>query len=61
VRFEIGPRGQVVSAERMGESKADPTLERCILDAVKALRFPAPEGGGYVTVTYPFLVHITGG
>lgn len=60
VRFAIDPRGRVASAEQVGQSRADRKHEQCVLDAVKAMEFPAPEGDGYVIVTYPFYVHWTG-
>jgi hypothetical protein len=59
VRFEIDRRGRVASVKQLGQSRADRQHVRCVLDAVKAMKFPAPEGG-YVIVTYPFMVHWTG-
>jgi TonB family protein len=61
VRFEIDPRGRVASADRVGPSTGDAELEHCVLDAVDALVFPAPAGDGYVTVTFPFIIDVSGG
>jgi hypothetical protein len=36
-----------------------PEAEACILEAVGALAFPEPRGGGAVVVTYPFLFRST--
>jgi hypothetical protein len=32
-----------------------PGVEQCISAAVRRWSFPAPDGGGYVTVRYPFV------
>jgi TonB family protein len=61
VRFVIDPTGHVASVEPLSTNARDPEVDRCVLRAVKALVFPAPEGPGYVTVTYPFIIEITGG
>ena len=34
----------------------NPALECCINNAVHGWRFPPPEGGGIVVVTYPFVL-----
>jgi hypothetical protein len=60
VRFKINRRGRVASVEQVGQNRADREHTQCVLDAVRAMEFPAPEGDGYVIVTYPFYVHWTG-
>jgi hypothetical protein len=57
VRFVIDPRGRVASTERIGEPHADAQLERCLLAAFAALKFPEPENDGYVIVTFPSRMH----
>jgi outer membrane biosynthesis protein TonB len=54
VRFLIGVDGKVVTASVFQSTLTDPRLERCIVDEAKTWVFPKPEGGGIVTVTYPF-------
>lgn len=56
VRFTIGETGAVRQAlvDDAQSEIDDPQLRRCLLAAVRALRFPAPEGGGIVLVSYPF-------
>jgi hypothetical protein len=56
VRFGIDPTGAVagVVIER-DEPRIEP-LGCCIAAAVRSWRFPAPNGGGFVMVTYPFVL-----
>ncbi len=54
IRFVIGGDGAVVGS---GVTEAPASLRAaaaCIAQALRAWRFPAPEGGGVVTVNYPF-------
>jgi hypothetical protein len=41
----------------MGNAK----VEQCIAQSVRRWTFPAPEGGGIVVVSYPFVLAQTGG
>jgi hypothetical protein len=34
-------------------------VEQCIIDRIKTWKFPAPAGGGVVTVNYPFIFKST--
>lgn len=61
VKFIIAPTGAVQTAMRASSTVANPQLEGCIVNAVRRWIFPAPEGGGIVAVTYPFLLQIAGG
>lgn len=61
VRFVIDPHGRVSSAESLSSNSFDADVDRCILDAFRALEFPAPQDAGSVTVTYPLIVDVTGG
>jgi hypothetical protein len=36
-------------------------VEGCVAERFQALRFPAPRGGGMVTVNYPLLFKSSGG
>lgn len=56
-RFVIGPQGAVVAAAAVSEDLRDARLTHCVERAVKRWPFPAPDGGGVVTVSYPFLFH----
>lgn len=51
VRFEIGAAGSVVRTSDAG-STLPPAITTCVMRAVAALSFAAPEGG-HLTVTYP--------
>jgi hypothetical protein len=52
VRFVIGRKGEVASAEDGGSDLPDKATVSCVVRAFSALTFPEPEGG-IVTVTYP--------
>jgi photosystem II stability/assembly factor-like uncharacterized protein len=51
-RFVIGRDGTVSHVSDGGSSLADTAVHDCILNALKGLSFPQPEGG-IVTVVYP--------
>jgi TonB family protein len=54
VQFTIGGTGVVTNAVVGETSLSDPQVGRCVAKAVKRWRFPKPQGGGIVLVTYPF-------
>lgn len=54
VRFTIGPKGTVIDARVSLRKQSNPRLEACLDKTIRGLRFPAPAGGGVVTVNYPF-------
>lgn len=59
VRFTIGSKGNV-ETQRIGDSTLrNAAVEGCILQKVAKWKFPAPEGGTKVNVTYPFLFKST--
>ncbi|MBN1652869.1 MAG: AgmX/PglI C-terminal domain-containing protein [Deltaproteobacteria bacterium] len=60
VKFIIAPTGAVQTAINASSTVGNPQLEGCIVNAVRRWNFPAPEGGGIVAVTYPFLLQIAG-
>jgi TonB family protein len=55
VRFVIGPAGVVTESTVTQSSHPVASVATCIADAVRRWRFPLPEGGTPVTVTYPFV------
>lgn len=54
VHFIIGGEGAVTAGRIESSTSGSQALACCTLRAVSALQFPAPEGGGVVSVTYPF-------
>ncbi len=52
--FTIDATGSVSAASADGSD--DVALTTCIAAAVRTWTFPAPEGGGVVTVNYPFVL-----
>ncbi|MCG8553872.1 MAG: TonB family protein [Proteobacteria bacterium] len=61
VKFIISPTGAVQSAVVAKSSLGNARAENCIAKAVRRWTFPAPEGGGIVVVTYPFVLQQVGG
>jgi hypothetical protein len=51
VQFFIAPTGKVESAKATG---VDDAVSSCVAEAIKAIEFPKPKGGGGVQVNYPF-------
>ncbi|WP_373999359.1 AgmX/PglI C-terminal domain-containing protein [Bdellovibrio bacteriovorus] len=59
VKFTIGPSG-AVEQQLIGDTTLkNATVEGCILNRVAAWKFPNPQGGTRVLVTYPFLFKST--
>jgi outer membrane biosynthesis protein TonB len=59
VKFTIGGDGHV-ETQRIGDTTLkNATVEGCILQRVARWKFPAPDGGTKVLVTYPFLFKST--
>jgi hypothetical protein len=61
VRFIIGPSGIVQQAAVASSDVSDAKVQKCIADVVQRMTFPAPEGSGIVSVTYPFVLEQVGG
>jgi TonB family protein len=55
VRFVIERDGSVSGARDGGSDLPDAQVVACVVEAFGRLRFPAPEGGGRVTVSYPII------
>lgn len=53
VRFLIGPTGDVLRVALRDKAMTTPRFEACLQDAVRLLKFPKPENGGTVEITYP--------
>lgn len=60
VGFIISPTGSVQSATVNESTLQNQRVEGCITTAVRRWGFPAPDGGGIVVVTYPFLLSPAG-
>ena len=59
VKFSIAGTG-AVETQRIGDTTLkNATVEGCILQKVAKWKFPTPEGGTKVLVTYPFLFKST--
>jgi hypothetical protein len=54
VSFLIAPTGVVQQAVIKENTLASRAVADCVAQAMRRLTFPAPDGGGYVQVTYPF-------
>ena len=52
--FTIGPSGRVNKAGVQSTTMRYAPVERCVVDVLKRIEFPAPAGGGVVSVTFPF-------
>lgn len=51
--FRIKADGTLEHVEILGSNLGDDGFHRCILDAVRTVKFPAPRDAGPVRVTYP--------
>lgn len=54
IRFIIGGNGTVMGSQVQESTVGIPSVAQCIANAVRRWQFPSPEGGGIVTVNYPF-------
>lgn len=61
IEFSILGTGTVSSAVVNESTLPDAAVGNCITKSVKRWKFPKPEGGGAVTVTYPFVLSSGGG
>lgn len=57
ISFFISPSGSVTSATGGGFNA---TVANCVADVIHTIEFPRPQGGGGVTVNYPFTFHAAG-
>ena len=56
VQFTIGGTGAVQAAVVAESQIKDTAVSNCIAQAVRRWKFPKPQGGGSVIVTYPFVL-----
>lgn len=56
MRWTIQPDGTVTDAGVLEDALGDETVLQCFRGVVGRLEFPPPEGGGSVTVHYPFVL-----
>ena len=59
LRFEVAGDGRVVRTTAVSNGTGSEDLAECVADRFFMMRFPAPPGGGALSVTYPFV--FTGG
>jgi outer membrane biosynthesis protein TonB len=52
--FVIGSSGHVTRAGIESSSLHNPQVERCVLQVLRTIAFPLPQGGGVVEVRFPF-------
>ncbi|HXU60585.1 MAG TPA: AgmX/PglI C-terminal domain-containing protein [Polyangia bacterium] len=60
VQFTIAPTGRVLASLVQSTTLGSPAVEACVVGAVRRWEFPQPEGGGLVSVSYPFLLSPAG-
>jgi TonB family protein len=60
VKFVISPSGAVPAANVESSTLGASRAEQCIAQTVKRWTFPAPDGGGVVIVSYPFVLQTAG-
>ena len=53
-KFSINPQGRVSIAKIKNSSLASRSVNTCIINVIKKLKFPKPVGGVQVNVQYPF-------
>jgi hypothetical protein len=57
IQFFIAPDGSVTTSTGAGFSNE---VANCVAGVIKHIEFPRPDGGGGVTVNYPFTFHASG-
>ena len=60
VRFTIGSNGTVKAAGIDNTTMNSSLVESCVVNRMRSLKFPLPEGGVDVKVSYPFMFRRTG-
>lgn len=55
VKFIVGATGDVLQAEIASDTLGDESFKACMLNVVRSWKFPEPQGGGNVTITYPWV------
>lgn len=57
IHFLIRPDGGVRNVDLAANDSPWPDLPCCVADVIRQWTFPAPDGGGVVIVTYPFVAN----
>lgn len=57
--FVIGLEGNVTSTGIKQSTLGSPTVEQCIQNVIRRIKFPKP-GGGIVEVIYPYVFRVAG-
>jgi TonB family protein len=60
VAWTIDPTGAVVDAAVSESSMGNAAVEACLVARVRRWRFPEPQGGGVVAITYPWIFKAAG-
>lgn len=60
VKFAIGASGFVRHTRVVGSTMEDMTVDDCVARAMCGWQFPRPLGGGWVVVTYPYVLSPAG-
>lgn len=55
LRWFIGPAGAVLDTRVVADTMNNAAVTECIRGRIARWRFPAPEGGGAVSVTFPWI------
>jgi len=55
IRFTIAATGNSQSAAAVADTLGSGAVQSCVVQVVRTMRFPAPNGGGVVVVSYPFV------
>ncbi len=55
VEFTITKSGSVRNSNVIRTTMGNSTVEKCVANQIKKIRFPKPKGGGIVVVNYPFV------
>ncbi|MCB9640965.1 MAG: AgmX/PglI C-terminal domain-containing protein [Myxococcales bacterium] len=60
MKWQINGTGGVESADIKESTMNNESVENCIKRRILRWRFPTPQGGGVVSVTYPFIFKVAG-
>lgn len=60
IRFTIGGNGSVRTAGVENSTLNSSMVEQCVVNRMRSLKFPLPQGGVDVKVSYPFMFRRTG-
>jgi len=55
VNFVLSGEGKVINSKIQKTTMKNENVQNCVMERIKNIKFPAPEGGGIVIVNYPFV------